>query len=102
MKKWADLKCDGKRRIVALRGPNGSHLRKKNLGPVERMVHKILMLSPRGGEEKHVKRARCCLCTTAFIVRARMHIRMKHKTGFAHEMGKKVVKGPARTTNMTA
>lgn len=48
MKKWADLKCDGKRRIVALRGPNGSHLRKKNLGPVERMVHKILMLSPRG------------------------------------------------------
>ncbi|XP_070685531.1 uncharacterized protein [Pempheris klunzingeri] len=48
MKKWADLKCDGKRRIVALRGPNGSHLRKKNLGPVERMVHKILMMSPRG------------------------------------------------------
>ncbi|XP_044059875.1 flocculation protein FLO11 isoform X2 [Siniperca chuatsi] len=48
MKKWADLKCDGKRRIVALRGPNGSNLRKKNLGPVERMVHKILMMSPRG------------------------------------------------------
>lgn len=51
MKKWADLKCDGKRRIVAMRGPNGSNLRKKNLGPVERMVHKILMMSPRGGEE---------------------------------------------------
>ncbi|XP_040902960.1 uncharacterized serine-rich protein C215.13 isoform X2 [Toxotes jaculatrix] len=48
MKKWADLKCDGKRRIAALRGPNGSNLRKKNLGPVERMVHKILMMSPRG------------------------------------------------------
>ncbi|KAI3354387.1 hypothetical protein L3Q82_018500 [Scortum barcoo] len=48
MKKWADLKCDGKRRIIALRGPNGSNLRKKNLGPVERMVHKILMMSPRG------------------------------------------------------
>ncbi|XP_035535904.1 flocculation protein FLO11 [Morone saxatilis] len=48
MKKWADLKCDGKRRIVALRGPNGSNLRKKHLGPVERMVHKILMMSPRG------------------------------------------------------
>lgn len=48
MKKWADLKCDGKRRIVALRGPNGTNLRKKNLGPVERMVHKILMMSPRG------------------------------------------------------
>lgn len=50
MKKWADLKCDGKRRIVALRGPNGSNLRKKKLGPVEKMVHKILMMSPRGGE----------------------------------------------------
>ncbi|XP_070826226.1 uncharacterized protein [Chaetodon trifascialis] len=48
MKKWADLKCDGKRRIIALRGPNGNNLRKKNLGPVERMVHKILMMSPRG------------------------------------------------------
>ncbi|XP_023149157.2 uncharacterized protein zgc:113149 [Amphiprion ocellaris] len=48
MKKWADLKCDGKRRIAALRGPNGSNLRKKKLGPVERMVHKILMMSPRG------------------------------------------------------
>ncbi|XP_017286530.1 uncharacterized protein DDB_G0271670 [Kryptolebias marmoratus] len=48
MKKWTDLKCDGKRRIVALRGPNGCKLRKKNLGPVERMVHKILMMSPTG------------------------------------------------------
>uniref|UniRef100_UPI003AAD1ACA uncharacterized protein n=1 Tax=Centroberyx gerrardi TaxID=166262 RepID=UPI003AAD1ACA len=48
MKKWADLKCDGKRRMVALRGPNGSSLRKKNLGPVERMVHKILLMSPGG------------------------------------------------------
>lgn len=52
MKKWADLKCDGKRRIVAMRGPNGATLRKKKLGPVEKMVHKILMLSPRGGEAK--------------------------------------------------
>ncbi|XP_068441215.1 uncharacterized protein zgc:113149 [Clinocottus analis] len=49
MKKWADLKCDGKRRAVAFRGPNGSNVRKKNLGPVERMVNKILMMSPRGG-----------------------------------------------------
>lgn len=48
MKKWADLKCDGKRRIAALRGPDGNTLRKKRLGPVERMVHKILMMSPRG------------------------------------------------------
>uniref|UniRef100_A0A3Q0R0J4 Zgc:113149 n=1 Tax=Amphilophus citrinellus TaxID=61819 RepID=A0A3Q0R0J4_AMPCI len=48
MKKWADLKCDGKRRIAALRGPNGATLRKKKLGPVEKMVHKILMMSPRG------------------------------------------------------
>ncbi|XP_041659442.1 flocculation protein FLO11 isoform X1 [Cheilinus undulatus] len=45
MKKWADLKCDGKRRLLALRNP---HLRKKNMGPVEKMVHKILMMSPRG------------------------------------------------------
>eukprot|EP00064_Thunnus_orientalis_P025248 superscaffoldBa00012277_g25594 len=48
MKKWADLKCDGKRRVAALRGPNGTNVRKKNMGPVERMVHKILMMSPRG------------------------------------------------------
>ncbi|KAM9734015.1 uncharacterized protein ACNS7B_015919 isoform 2-T3 [Menidia menidia] len=46
MKKWADLKCDGKRRIAAMRGPNGSSVRKKGLGPVEKMVHKILKLSP--------------------------------------------------------
>ncbi|PWA28932.1 hypothetical protein CCH79_00019474 [Gambusia affinis] len=46
MKKWADLKCDGKRRLLALRGPNGSNLRKKRLGPVERMVHRILKMSP--------------------------------------------------------
>ncbi|XP_029302832.1 flocculation protein FLO11 isoform X2 [Cottoperca gobio] len=49
MKKWADLKCDGKRRALALRSPNGSNLRKKNLGPIERMVHKILIMSPRAG-----------------------------------------------------
>lgn len=57
MKKWADLKCDGKRRIVALRGPNGSNLRKKKLGPVEKMVHKILIMSPRGGEVRADSRA---------------------------------------------
>ncbi|XP_013888746.1 delphilin isoform X2 [Austrofundulus limnaeus] len=50
MKKWTDLKCDGKRRIMASRGPNGVKLRKKILGPVERMVHKILMMSPTGGD----------------------------------------------------
>ncbi|XP_074535693.1 uncharacterized protein LOC141797900 [Halichoeres trimaculatus] len=48
MKKWADLKCDGKRRLVALRGVNGHPAKKKNMGPVERMVHKILMMSPKG------------------------------------------------------
>ncbi|XP_028275135.1 flocculation protein FLO11 [Parambassis ranga] len=48
MKKWADLKCDGKRRMAAMRGPNGNNLRKKRLGPVERMVHKILLMSPGG------------------------------------------------------
>lgn len=57
MKKWADLKCDGKRRIVALRGPNGSSMRKKKLGPVEKMVHKILMMNPTGGEVGGVKAA---------------------------------------------
>lgn len=46
MKKWADLKCDGKRRIAALRGTNSSTLKKKTLGPVERMVHKILLMAP--------------------------------------------------------
>ncbi|RVE65244.1 hypothetical protein OJAV_G00134230 [Oryzias javanicus] len=47
---WADLKCDGKRRITAMRGPtNGNNLRKKKMGPVERMVHKILMLTPETG-----------------------------------------------------
>ncbi|XP_068572595.1 uncharacterized protein zgc:113149 [Cebidichthys violaceus] len=55
MKKWADLKCDGKRRAIALRGPNGSNVRKKNLGPVERMVNKILMMSPRGGGDSDVE-----------------------------------------------
>lgn len=52
MKKWADLKCDGKRRITAMRGPNGNNLRKKNMGAVERMVHKILMLTPETGEQR--------------------------------------------------
>ncbi|XP_059187735.1 mucin-1 [Centropristis striata] len=55
MKKWADLKCDGKRRAVALRNPNGSNPRKKHLGPVERMVHKILMMSPRAGGESDLE-----------------------------------------------
>ncbi|XP_065816258.1 uncharacterized protein zgc:113149 [Labrus bergylta] len=48
MKKWADLKCDGKRRLLALRKPDSGHLRKRNMGPVEKMVHKILMMSPAG------------------------------------------------------
>ncbi|XP_040929271.1 uncharacterized protein LOC114868186 isoform X4 [Betta splendens] len=52
MKKWADLKCDGKRRIVALRGPNGSNLKKKKMGPVEKMVHKILTMTQRDGESE--------------------------------------------------
>ncbi|KAM4627200.1 uncharacterized protein ACJ7VT_002200 isoform 1-T6 [Polymixia lowei] len=48
MKKWADLKCDGKRRMAALKGSNGVNVRKKNLGPVEKMVHKILLMTPGG------------------------------------------------------
>lgn len=55
MKKWADLKCDGKRRIIAMRGPNGKNVRKKRLGPVEQMVHKILMMSPNGDGESEAE-----------------------------------------------
>ncbi len=62
MKKWADLKCDGKRRIIALRGQNGSNVRKKYLGPVEKMVHKILMMNPKGGE----RRERDSVCEIRF------------------------------------
>uniref|UniRef100_A0A4W5REJ1 Zgc:113149 n=1 Tax=Hucho hucho TaxID=62062 RepID=A0A4W5REJ1_9TELE len=45
VKKWADLKCDAKRRIVAMRGPNGVRI-SQNLSPVEKMVHQILTTSP--------------------------------------------------------
>ncbi|XP_061828272.1 uncharacterized protein [Nerophis lumbriciformis] len=67
MKKWADLKCDGKRRLVALHSPNGSFDRrrkKSSLGPVEKMVHEILLMSPKrdgnsgvdlGGEDEDSK-----------------------------------------------
>nr|XP_057936247.1 uncharacterized protein zgc:113149 isoform X5 [Doryrhamphus excisus] len=67
MKKWADLKCDGKRRLLALHAPNGSadrRRRKSSLGPVEKMVHEILLLSPKrdgisdvklGGEDEDSK-----------------------------------------------
>ncbi|CAL8375496.1 unnamed protein product [Gadus morhua 'NCC'] len=43
MKKWADLKCDARRRMLAMRAPKGH---KKTLGPVEVMVQKILLLAP--------------------------------------------------------
>ncbi|XP_070983030.1 uncharacterized protein [Oncorhynchus clarkii lewisi] len=45
VKKWADLKCDAKRRMVAMRGPNGVRI-SQNLSPVEKMVHEILAMSP--------------------------------------------------------
>ncbi|XP_041733408.1 uncharacterized protein LOC121567433 [Coregonus clupeaformis] len=45
VKKWADLKCDAKRRMVAMRGPNGVRI-SQNLSPVEKMVHVILTMSP--------------------------------------------------------
>ncbi|XP_020358465.1 uncharacterized protein LOC109905482 [Oncorhynchus kisutch] len=45
VKKWADLKCDAKRRMVAMRGPNGVRI-SQNLSPVEKMVHEILSMSP--------------------------------------------------------
>lgn len=46
MKKWADLKFDAKRRM---RGPNKKNFRKKNLGPIEKAVHKLLSLNPSDG-----------------------------------------------------
>lgn len=46
MKKWADLKFDAKRRM---RGPNKKNFRKKNLGPIEKAVHKLLSLNPSAG-----------------------------------------------------
>ncbi|XP_077398220.1 uncharacterized protein LOC144033772 [Festucalex cinctus] len=50
MKKWADLKCDGKRRLALLRAPNGSagRRKRKSLDSVEKMVHGILLMSPTG------------------------------------------------------
>lgn len=67
MKKWADLKCDGKRRIIAMRGPNGKSVRKKRLGPVEQMVHKILMMSPKGGERRRATNQRVSRCLVPFV-----------------------------------
>ncbi|KAJ3590271.1 hypothetical protein NHX12_008225 [Muraenolepis orangiensis] len=43
MKKWADLKCDARRRMLTMRAPKGH---KKTLGPVEVMVQKILLMTP--------------------------------------------------------
>ncbi|XP_072316161.1 uncharacterized protein [Eucyclogobius newberryi] len=51
MKKWADLKFDAKRRMM---GPNRKNFRRRNLGPIERAVHKILTMSPKGGGESDV------------------------------------------------
>lgn len=48
MKKWADLTCDGRRRLMSLRKPHTGYIRKKTMGPVERVVHKLLLLSPSG------------------------------------------------------
>ncbi|KAL0972833.1 hypothetical protein UPYG_G00195320 [Umbra pygmaea] len=45
VKKWADLKCDANRRMVAMRGPNGARI-SQNLSPVEKMVHEILTMPP--------------------------------------------------------
>lgn len=52
MKKWADLKCDGKRRLALLRAPNGTagRRKRKSLDSVEKMVHGILLMSPTGGQ----------------------------------------------------
>ncbi|XP_037122748.1 serine/arginine repetitive matrix protein 2-like isoform X2 [Syngnathus acus] len=52
MKKWADLKCDGKRRMALLRAPDGSagRRKRKSLDSVEKMVHRILLMSPTGDD----------------------------------------------------
>ncbi|KAK7882144.1 hypothetical protein WMY93_028318 [Mugilogobius chulae] len=48
---WADMKFDAKRRMT---GPNRKNFRRKNLGPLERAVHKILIMSPKGDGESDV------------------------------------------------
>lgn len=50
VKKWSDMKCDTKRKVVAMRASGLSPARiASNLSPVERMVQQILMP---GNEEK--------------------------------------------------
>lgn len=51
MKKWADLKFDAKRRV---RGPNKKNFRRKNLGPIEKAVHKLLSISPKGDGDSDI------------------------------------------------
>lgn len=51
MKKWADLKFDAKRRV---RGPNKKTFRRRNLGPIEKAVHKLLSISPKGDGESDI------------------------------------------------
>ncbi|XP_077466861.1 uncharacterized protein LOC144083171 isoform X2 [Stigmatopora argus] len=48
MKKWADLKCDGKRRMALLCAHAGSvgRRKRKSLDSVEKMVQGILLMSP--------------------------------------------------------
>ncbi|KAJ0022273.1 hypothetical protein NQD34_009763 [Periophthalmus magnuspinnatus] len=50
MKKWADLKFDAKRRMVGSR----KRFRRRNLGPIEKAVHKILTMSPKGDGESDI------------------------------------------------
>lgn len=46
IKKWADLKCDTKRRVAAMRasGATAAHIAQE-LSPIETMVHQILQMS---------------------------------------------------------
>ncbi|XP_057695269.1 myb-related transcription factor, partner of profilin-like isoform X1 [Corythoichthys intestinalis] len=54
MKKWADLKCDGKRRMALLDAAeqvadsSAVRRKRKSLDSVEKMVHGILLMSPTG------------------------------------------------------
>ncbi|XP_051962488.1 myb-related transcription factor, partner of profilin [Xyrauchen texanus] len=46
IKKWADLKCDTKRRVVAMRASGATPAQiAQELSPVETMVHQILQMS---------------------------------------------------------
>lgn len=52
IKKWSDLKCDANCRMISSRNRK---TRKKNFGPIEKMVHKLLMMTPKGDGDSDVE-----------------------------------------------